>query len=381
MDHAVADGHEHRVEPAHGVAALLGRRNSAGPSDRRAYRAVVVIDLPHGLRARPMRATDAARWAALLEAVEEADRRDEHHDGDDCAEELADPELDLERDTLLVLDGDDRALAYQVLRLRSGPPLGPRLLTDAAVHPAHRRRGIGTALVDAACRRADALGAAVLTRLAASAADAIAVAERGGMHAVRWWSELARDLAVPVKPVPPPPGITVVTLGPPYDAARWDEPLRLAHNAAFADHWGSAAVGPTAWAHHRTGSRSFRPGSSAAALTAEGSVAGYVMSYQSPVDTARRGVRDLYVGTVGTLPAHRGRGIAGTLLAHVLQGAVDQGYATASLTVDAENPTALGVYVRAGFRLHRREVSYLRPGRSSPDGANRASPATDGTGS
>jgi ribosomal protein S18 acetylase RimI-like enzyme len=117
-----------------------------------------------------------------------------------------------------------------------------------------------------------------------------------------------------------------------------------------------------------------------AALTAEGSVAGYVMSYESPADTARRGVRDLYIGTVGTLPAHRGRGIAGALLAHVLQGAPAQGYATASLTVDAENPTgALGVYDRAGFRLHRREVTYLRPAQSSSSGAKRASASTDGT--
>jgi mycothiol synthase len=329
------------------------------------------LALPDGLLARPLQAADAERWAALLRAVEDVDRRDEHFDAEDLAEELADPELDLERETLLVLDRDDRAVAYQVLRLRTGPPLGPRLLADAAVHPAHRRRGIGTALMAAARRRADALGAAVVTRLSETGVDATALAERTGMHAVRWWSELVRDLAVPVRPVPPPPGITVVALGPPYDAARWDEPLRLAHNTAFADHWGSAAVGPTAWAHQRTGSRSFRPGSSVAALTANGSVAGYVMSYEYPADTARTGVRDLYIGTVGTLPAHRGRGIAGALIAHVLQGAVDQGYATASLTVDAENPTgALGVYDRAGFRLHRREVTYLRQGQSSSAGAN-----------
>jgi mycothiol synthase len=340
----------------------------------------VVIDLPDGLRARPMQATDAARWAALLAAVEEVDRRNENFDAADCAEELADPDLDLARDTLLVLDGDDRAVAYQVARFRSGPPLGPRLIVDAAVHPAHRRRGIGTALTAAAHRRADELGAAVVTRLAESGADAIALAERAGMRPVRWWSELLRDLAVPVKAVPPPVGITIAALGPPYDAARWDEPLRLAHNSAFADHWGSAAVGPTAWAHQRTGTRAFRPGSSVAALTGDGSVAGYILSYEFPADTARNGSRDLYVGTVGTLPAHRGRGIAGALLAHVLEGAVDQGYATASLTVDAENPTgALGVYDRAGFRQHRREVTYLRPGQSSSGGAKRPSASTDGT--
>jgi mycothiol synthase len=145
------------------------------------------------------------------------------------------------------------------------------------------------------------------------------------------------------------------------DAERWAALLRLTHNSAFADHWGSAPVSSAAWAHQRTGSRAFRPGCSAVALTGDGFVAGYLMSYEYPADTARTGVRDLYVGTVGTLAAYRGRGIAGALLAHVLQAAVDEGYATSSLTVDAANPTgALGVYDRAGFRLHRREVTYFR---------------------
>jgi mycothiol synthase len=324
--------------------------------------AALSLTLSDGLLARPLQPGDAARWAALLQAVEEVDERSEHYDADDCAEELAHPELDLERETLLVLDADGRAVAYQLTHLRSDPPLGPRVGCSAAVHPAHRRRGIGTMLMAAACRRADELGAAVVTRLAESGTDAIALAERAGMRPVRWWSELVRDLAAPVRQVPPPPGITLAPLGPPYDAARWDEPLRLAHNSAFADHWGSVAVSPAAWAHQRTGSRAFRPGCSAVALTGDGFVAGYLMGYEYAADTARTGVRDLYVGTVGTLAPHRGRGIAGALLAHVLQAAVDQGYGTSSLTVDAENPTgALGVYDRAGFRLHRREVTYLRP--------------------
>jgi ribosomal protein S18 acetylase RimI-like enzyme len=106
--------------------------------------------LPGSLHTRPLRVDDAQRWADLLAAVEEVDRRGEHYDAADLAEELTDPELDLTRDSLLVLDADGRAVAYQVLRLRSPDGLGPGVVVDAAVHPAYRRRGIGTALITAA---------------------------------------------------------------------------------------------------------------------------------------------------------------------------------------------------------------------------------------
>ena len=313
-----------------------------------------------------MRPEDADRWAGLLAAIEEADQRGEHYDAHDCAEELADPELDLERDTVVLLDGaagdDGTAVAYQVLRLRSGRTEGASLLSDAGVHPAHRRRGIGTALLAAARDRADELGASLRIRVPESDAAAVALAEATGMVPLRWWSELDRTLAEPITAVPAPDGLAVASLGPEYDAARWDEPLRAAHNSAFADHWGSAPVSADGWVHSRTGSRAFRPACSAVATTADGTIAGYVLSYEYDADTARTGRGDLYVATVGTVTAHRRRGVAAALLAHVLRTARDHGYDSSSLTVDSQNPTgALGVYDRAGYRLRRREITFASP--------------------
>jgi GNAT superfamily N-acetyltransferase len=100
-----------------------------------------------------MTVDDAARWAEVLAAGEEVDRRGEHYSAGDCAEELADPEVDLLRDSLLVLDGE-RPVASQVLWTR-----GRVVHSDGMVHPSHRRRGIGTALLEAARRRAGELGA------------------------------------------------------------------------------------------------------------------------------------------------------------------------------------------------------------------------------
>jgi hypothetical protein len=69
------------------------------------------------------------------------------------------------------------------------------------------------------------------------------------MASVRWWSELERDLAEPVLPVPVPDDLTVLPLGMGgrSDIARWDEPLRAAHNSAFAGHRGSTPVSAKTW--------------------------------------------------------------------------------------------------------------------------------------
>ena len=324
----------------------------------------VTTVLPATLWQRPMNPDDAASWAELLAAVEEVDRRGENHDVDDCTEDLADPDLDLPADTVLVLDGDV-PVAYQVLRRRGrGDEAGAErtLTSDAAVHPAHRGRGIGSALVAAARRRADELDVGLRLHVAESNPGAVALARDTGLVPVRWWSELVRDLASPVTASPMPDGLTLYPVGPSYDAARWDEPLRAAHNAAFADHWGSATIGAQAWSHGRTGTRNFRPECSAAACDPSGDVMGYVISYEFVADTARTGVRELYVAMVGTLAAWRGRGVASALLAYALAAAA-AGYARSSLTVDTQNPTgALGVYERAGYVLHRRAATYAPRG-------------------
>jgi mycothiol synthase len=200
--------------------------------------------LPSTLTHRPMRPDDAERWAVLCADAEEADGRGEHYSAADLAEELCEPDLDLEHDTLLVLDGD-RAVAYQVLRR----PGGTRLDVDAVVHPGYRRRGIGAALMAVALQQAAELERTVNVRVPEWVTGAVALMERAGLVPVRWWSLLYRDLARPVVPVPLAAGLELHPLGPGYDAARWDERLRATRNASFADHWGSAPEDADAFVH------------------------------------------------------------------------------------------------------------------------------------
>lgn len=305
---------------------------------------------------RPLSVDDVPAWAQLLAAAEEIDDTGEHFSEDDLRDELADPDLDLARDSAAVLDGD-QLVAYQITILRGDVAgVGPALGSHGVVHPRWRGRGIGTALVQRGREKAAAAGAALLVRVPETDAAAAAVCTAAGMRAVRWWSDLRHDLADPVVPVAVPAGIAVESLGPDYDHDRWDEPLRAAHNVAFAQHWGSGPVPASAWRAQRTAITAFRPAHSLAAL-AGGEIVGYVMSYEYP--TAAGAGRELYVATIGTLPAWRGRGLAGALLARVLQSAQDAGFACSVLTVDSQNATgALGVYTRVGYAPYRRAVTW-----------------------
>ncbi len=87
-----------------------------------------------------------------------------------------------------------------------------------------------------------------------------------------------------------------------------------------------------------------------------------MLSYEFEAETAVTGVRDAYIGQVGTRRPYRGRGAANALLLRMLAAAAEEGYRTASLGVDADNPTgALGLYERLGFKVTRRATAYVRP--------------------
>jgi ribosomal protein S18 acetylase RimI-like enzyme len=74
------------------------------------------------------------------------------------------------------------------------------------------------------------------------------------------------------------------------------------------------------------------------------------------------GVREAWVGQVGTRPAWRRRGLASLLLATALAGYRRAGYQRAGLGVDTENASgALGLYERLGFVVDHRSVTWQKP--------------------
>ena len=313
---------------------------------------------------RPIAKPDVVAWAELLAAAEEVDHNGENYDADDLAEELADPALEAEQDSIGAWAGE-QLVGYGVVRCTASPADGVfRVYADGCVHPEFRRRGIGRQILDGAAERAAELHAAKAPKLPAELvvyannriAGVKALAESAGMRPVRYWYEMDRDLKEPVEPLPVPQGLRLA----PYTAAV-DEQVRVAHNEAFAGHWGSSQRDEAFWRQWVSGARAFRPAVSK--LLCDGDqIAGYVLVYEYEADTAATGIREAWIGQVGTRPPWRGRGVASALLTHVLAACRDSGFERASLSVDTGNSTgALGVYERAGFFVTEQATSFARP--------------------
>ncbi|MEU4193040.1 GNAT family N-acetyltransferase [Kribbella sp. NPDC026611] len=318
---------------------------------------------PEGIDVRPIGKGDVEAWAALIAAKEKVDQTGENYGSEDLAEELGDPGLDLARDTI-ALWADGRMIGYGKAEVSPTIIDVDRVRTEGAIDPEWRRRGLGTTLMHWLIQRAgelhtehhpDAPGE-VRTGANSTNVGADRMLKKLGFTEQRYFFDMRRPLDQPVPEVALPDGLRLVGFDPSYDEA-----LRLTHNEVFRDHWGTTPKEPDEWRIWFTGSRTFRPAVSYLLLDGE-TIATYVLSYEWDADTAVTGVREVYIGGVGTRREYRGRGLARAVLAKVMTEAAQAGYQRAGLGVDADNPTgALGLYERLGYTVHAKTISYRLP--------------------
>jgi mycothiol synthase len=318
---------------------------------------------PEGIEARPIDKGDVEAWAALMAAKEKADQDGENYSPEDLSEELDLPHLDLRRDTI-GLWADGRMVGYGVAHAATSVVDIDRVRTEGTVDPEWRRRGLGTALMHWLIRRAGELHAEkhpespgqVGVGTGSGNIGAISMLEGLGFKPERFFFDMRRPLDQPVPEVQVADGLRLT----PYDTS-YEESLRQAHFEAFSDHWGWTPPTPEAWRKRSVGARAFRSGQSYVVLDGE-TVAAYVNCFEWEADTEATGIRELYIGQVGTRRAYRGRGLARATLAKVLAEGAQAGYVRASLGVDVDNPTgALGLYERLGFTTHKKFTNYQLP--------------------
>lgn len=267
----------------------------------------------------------------------------------------------LERDAWLVTDASGTVVAATLLWFSESG----RFFGQLNVHPAHRRRGIGTHLRELLEGRARERVADVSTRdmrvaLNASAyhesAETRRFLERAGYGEVRhfWRMQIDMDREPPVPTWPE--GITVRI----FERGRDELAVYDAEEAAFSDHWGHVRHTYEEWERWSLKREDFDPSLWFLAMDGD-QIAGIALDWldQEPA----RG----WVGTLGVLRPYRRRGLGEALLAESFGTFWRRGVRRVVLGVDSESLTgATRLYTRVGMRAVRQWDSFqkeLRAGR------------------
>ncbi|MGW6130017.1 GNAT family N-acetyltransferase [Cellulomonas sp. NPDC055163] len=306
-----------------------------------------------GLAWRALEPDDAPALFDLVAAIEAADALPFRRSLEEVVEMFEGDWKDHARDTLVGLDADGAMRAYAQATTAPGDESLVRAFLLGGVHPAWRGRGVGRAVVAWLDGRGRQLlaesGKDVPGRLAAyledAAPDASRVYARAGFAPIRYYSEMRRPLRDGVPGVPHVDGVQIV----PWSPER-DEATRVAHNEAFADHWGSQPRSAEAWSHGRS---MFAPSWSFLAVDdTTGEVAGYLLSGRYEQDWAVAGYPSGYTELLGVRRAWRGRGLGVALLTAAMRAYAADGMHYAELGVDTENPSgAHGLYASLGYEV------------------------------
>lgn len=251
--------------------------------------------------------------------------------------------------------GEDGLRGYAQLDVGSSTTARAELV----VHPAHRRRGLGRALLAAAHEQAAAVpGRRLHVWAHGDLPAARATAAATGMVVVRELWQMALDLEEqPPQPATLPPGVTVRAFVPGQDEEAW----RRVNARAFARHPEQGRM-TSADLRAREAEPWFDP---AGFLLAErdGQLLGSVWTKVHADAPGGDGpVGEIYV--VGVDPDAQGLGMGRALTALGLAHLHERALRTVILYTGAENTVAVHTYERAGFRRSAVDVMYGPPERA-----------------
>ncbi len=316
-----------------------------------------------GLRARHFRdASDYARLAELMDAAHPFDDIPWRPTAENLQVELEDQEsLDPARD-LVFVEVDGRIIASSGVErtVRDGTATYD---VYGTVHPAFRRRGLGTSLLawnlGRAAERAasERPGTPVVAQGFAEEQEAAhrALLAGAGFEPVRHFFLMRRNLRDDIPDATVPEGIELRPVSPDQHRTIFD-----AENKAFRDHWGSHDWGDDRF--RATFAKSELDTSLWVVAWAGDQVAGVIENWVWAEENRQLGVNRGWLERISVRRPWRRRGLARTMTAASLARLREAGLDEAMLGVDSENANgALGLYEGLGFVLFSRSAAYQRP--------------------
>ncbi len=320
--------------------------------------------LPAGYRMRPLAREDAPAVAALVNWCYLDEVGAKATDEADVLNEWGTPGFDMAADTRAIVAPDGTLAAIAECWNITEPRVRPYLF--ARVHPAHRDRGLGSALLQWGEERARAAipglppEARVVLRAGTfnTVRDAQTLLENAGFTHVRTFYRMLIEMDAPPPAPAWPDGITVRTLGTGKDD------LRAAYEASqdvFRDHWGHLPIRFETWLHWVENNPDFDPALWYLAMDGD-TIAGYCFCLPKMPEDPGLG----WVDELGVRRAYRRHGLGQALLQHAFGELWQRGTRKVGLGVDASSLTnATRLYERVGMHVARETWQYekeLRPG-------------------
>jgi mycothiol synthase len=248
---------------------------------------------------------------------------------------------DQERDLILAADGETVGYAHL-----DWPPDGPAREPsgELVIHPDHRRRGLGLALVREVIREASGHPVRLWAHGDLSAARRLA--HSAGFARIRALWQMRRSLRGQLDPASFPAGSTLRTFRPGADEDQW---LSL-NGRAFAQHPEQGR-----WTRRDLELREREPWFDPAGFfIAERN--GLMTGFHWTKVPGPNGIGEVYV--VGVDPGERGTGLGRALTLAGLHYLQDRGLDQAMLYVDEDNVPAIRLYQALGFARWRVDAMY-----------------------
>ncbi len=286
------------------------------------------MDLPDGLTARPLVPSDAAAVTELIAAQEVADVGEVIVEEADIVADWQRPGYDIGTGTLGVFDGE-ALVAYA--------DVGYLHRCDAAVHPAHRGRGIGTQIALWMQERARDQGWDVVSTPVPQGSPGDVLLKSLGYH-VRWTSwvlQLPEGATIPTRPLPQGYVVRAATEDEYHAAYTVEEDAFLewsVRERETFEEWKSQTV-------QRPG---FEPWNLRVVTDPSGEVVATAL-LQLNVDCG-------YIALLATRKDLRGQGLAQALLVDAFAVAAEHGAVKSELSTDSRTG-ALGLYEKVGMKV------------------------------
>ncbi len=291
------------------------------------------MELPEGLTSRPLALADARAVFEVMAAAELADIGMVEIEEADIVADWGRPSFDVAASTTGVFEGD-RLVGYAEV---SAPDRG-----DAAVHPDHRGRGIGTALAHWMQDAARAKGSAEIGMPVPEGSSGDRLLEALG-YRVRWTSWVLKL----------PPGATIVERALPEGyAVRAAEPeeypaVHTVLEDAFLEWSVRDRESYEDFLAQTTGRPGFEPWQLRVVVDPGGVVVGVAQVTLALTEDGRP--PEAYVARLAVRRDQRNRGLAQALMVDAFREGRDHGAESSCLSTDSRTG-ALGLYEKVGMQ-------------------------------